>query len=251
MTTYVAQKLLLPILTLSLLIGCGAKTEVTLKPAPASLPIQSNEAIAILLGSYEHYKLKEADDPSLAAEKHANLEDRLDHCLARAAASHDPPIRTIPNPVIRDYLAQIYDLHRFDMETADLLSALKRPDGIGGIERTGLRYLVVADVETDRNSRLEPIFEAEGGGGGGCCILGVGEMGDRKSRVTLKIIDLRALSEAGGLHIESGGKHGWMAGVGIVIIIPVPYYIPWWAMTETEACDALGKSVIQSLTIDD
>jgi len=229
-----------------LLSGCGAKTKVPYQLPAGALPLKQTEAIALLLGRYDHFEFAEHGS-RFTAEKRADLETRLGNCLEKAATDHEPPIRTIPTHVVKNYLKQIYGFDDFPNAYSRLIPALKNPPTEGGIERTGLRYLVIADFHTDETSSIEPVLKAEGGNGGGICLLGMTDTGNRQSNAELQVIDIPNRSNPGSIGIDSSGKQGWAAGVCICIIIPIPYYLPWWSMTETEVCDALGSSVVTSI----
>jgi len=238
-----ARRTLPVLMALLLLGGCGAKTRITGQNQADLLPLEKDEAIAVLLGTYSHDQFLD-QDPQFIARKRTAFENRLENCLETEALKRNARIRVIPARVVRDYLFQNYGIDDFEKPAARICDDLQHPGTNGAIEKTGLRYLVIADVATQKSSKLEPTFAGGGSGGAGIALLGLEKEGTREITAELHVIDVHNCREADTIELSSIGKEGWAAGVFIFIILPIPYYVPWWSLTETEICQAFGSSVL-------
>lgn len=229
------------------LTGCGANTPSPQAISDRLLPLRSNEAIAFLLGDYSTYEVTD-NNPAETAERRLKLEEKFDRCLQKAAADHRPPLRTIPTRIVRNYLRQSYGVDALANSSTGIISLLQQSPVNAGIEQTGLRYLAIADIRTSKTG----ISDSYAAGSQGACIMGIEDESLRHSQVEVQIVSTRGELETGSTTtILSDGKQGGTYGICIFIIIPVPYCIPWWAMTETEACDAFGNAFVSSIvTVD-
>jgi hypothetical protein len=245
------RKLIISTLAFVLFVnfGCGAKDAIVLKPVEHKeiVKLGEDEAISVMLGKYDHYDVYST---AKTAKRRARVENKLEHCIYKAAKKNKPPVRVIPTGIIKEYIAQNYNYTNFAEATSPkILKTLQNPITSEDIKTTGLRYLVVIDVATDKNySDVEFYGDIESSEGMALGIMGLAKDGIKKTSASLHIIDVRRRLEAGQITLSSSGSDGWTAGIVLFVIIPIPYYFPWWSLTEAEICDALGEQVVDIVT---
>lgn len=217
-----------------LIVGCSAQ-----KPAVSD----DNEAVGIILGGYSHYKSGSKID---TADERGELEEKLERCLVKDARNSTTPIRIISAKVIKENLEHHFDLTQFDETTIDtVIEALQTKNASEVLKKTGLRYLVIVDIETnEHHPTTKPYFEAAGDSGGGIALLGTTQESTKFTSASLHLIDINLGYETEYISLSSSGDDGWTAGVFVLLILPIPYYIPWWTATESKVCDEIGDKIV-------
>ncbi len=217
------------------LAGC-ATTSVSVDRA-ATTGIEPGDSVAVILGrptDCEAHAGKECPDAFLAEATEKDFE----RCLAAAMLAERSDLTVIPTDELR---RAAFPGSRFEdapRSIAALLPLAQSAEFRRRIAALKLRYVLLVRVATE-TANAKPVFAASSGG-----VWGVGGEWDRISSVTAEILDLREARQSGALTASSYGRAGFV--VPVLVIIPLPP-VPYSAMTETEACKALGKAVVEFL----
>ena len=220
---------------LLILCGCGAKTVAPeLSTHIDRFMLNKGEGVVIILDEY-NYDGKYEDELSERIIKHIKMQEEIQKCFAKAAKKSglivNSPISLLHDPLLDGYGAQ-KDIRR-DIE---LQNELKGPNNL-----LGIRYLVSTKIETFYSGETD--FAADGDKY--VLIVGAAKTGTKSTKANLTIHDIKTGDQVDTLWINSSGKQGWTAGVAVLYILPVPWYWPWWSMTETETCTAIGETVVK------
>ena len=222
-------------LLLLILAGCGAKTVAPeLSTHVDKFKLSEGEGVIITLDEYT-YDGKYEDELSERILKHIKMQQDIQKCFAKAAKKSglivNSPISLLHDPLLGGYGAQ-KDIRRGN----EPKNELKGPNNL-----LGMRYLVSTKIETFYSGDTD--FAAEGDEY--ILIVGAAKTGTKSTKANLTIHDIKTGDQVDNLWINSSGKQGWTAGVAVLYILPVPWYWPWWSMTETETCTAIGETVVK------
>jgi hypothetical protein len=129
----------------------------------------------------------------------------------------------------------------FPRTAEELTSSLRVDSFQRRLAALNLRYVVVVRGQTTKG----PGQLAGGSAGGRSWYLwSIGSEWDRASSVSAEVVDVPGARQAGGVTAHSRGKEGLQ--VPVILILPLPP-VPYSAATESLACEALGKPVVDFL----
>jgi hypothetical protein len=231
--------------------GCGAKDASVFKSEKNKeiAEIGEDEAVGLILGKYDFFNSFSKLDTS---QKREALELRLERCLEKAAKQSRPHIKVVSASTIKKQIAHDYGFTDFSGTTsAELINTLRSSGTSWDVEKSGLRYLVAVDFVTEKGHPYVDAYNlVETGSMGSAGAYAFGPMGvvkehTKKTTAHLNIVDVRRKLEAGEVNISSTGDQGWSAGLFMFFFLPVPYYFPWWSLTETEVCGTFGEQIVQ------
>lgn len=238
---------LLLVITLS---GCGAKKPSITISLNEGSHIEVNDTIIPVLLSYKNsetgdsgYKL----NPQ-SRENINDLEAKFTDCLIRISKQNDLPIiiSTLDEPSRKQINFKEFQDDYFG---ESFIKELKhRPDEYKW-SIDGLRYLVLMNVETslwaevENHSDFEWKYNQLPWGW-----YAFGSEGKKTTEARIGILDLRNKELVGKFSIFSSGPHGWVAGAYHFVFIPfLPFYVPFWAETESEICNPMGRQILEML----
>lgn len=214
--------------------GCGAKTVAPdITSHSEKYHLEEGEGVMIILEEY-NYDDKYEDEPSERIVKHHGMQTAIQKCLAKAAKKHGVTVHE-PGPLLHDPLLVEHEVQKNN----NLDKQTHRPQKLAH-NLLGVRYLVSTTIKTSFLGDTD--FVAEGDKG--AMLLGAAKTGTKSTDAKLTIHDVNTGEQVETLWIKSKGKQGWTAGLAVIWILPVPWYWPWWSMTEYETCEAIGKTVI-------
>jgi hypothetical protein len=225
--------------------GCGAGKAVNSSAQDTgALEINPGESISIIMGDYIDDNFEKLP-PGEREQVRDSIENKFFNCLEKQAGLNRRPIKVIPGKSARKYFRNTFGVELDDTPMSDIFSRMENGESSVSPGDLKLRYLFIADITTRRTGEVEPTLE----GDQGLFILGMSKGGLKNTRASVHVVDLANLTENELLNSYSEGKEGWAAGVVVILIIPVPYVIPWWANTESEVCDSIGRSIIDLLAV--
>jgi hypothetical protein len=211
--------------------GCATTSVSTDRTAPTG--IAPGDAIAVVAWAAPKC---EADASRTCPEPLAG-EGEFDHCVALAMQAERPDL----------LLLRLAQLERIAPSAgpgfprnADALMPLLQANAFRReLAAQRVRYVVVVRGHTATSeSRLA------GGSAGGreWYLWSIGGEWERTSNVRAEVLDVGEARQAGTLAAFSRGKAGFQ--VPVIAIIPLPP-VPYSSPTESSACEALGKSVLE------
>ncbi|MBW2520453.1 MAG: hypothetical protein JRD88_08890 [Deltaproteobacteria bacterium] len=219
-------------------LGCGAKTiPPDISTHSKTLELNADEGLMIVLEEYE-YEDKTEHQPADRIVRHIKMQEEIHACLAKEAKKQGIKVYE-PLPILHDKSLAGHVLPIKPKSKDKVENSIKAAPNL-----LGVRYLVSAKINTDYDGALD--FDAEGDEG--VLIVGVVKQGIKRTHAILTLHDVRSGEEVDTLQISSSGKQGWTAGLAIIYIFPVPWYWPWWSMTETETCEAIGESLVSLIS---
>lgn len=158
-------------------------------------------------------------------------EDDFTDCVGKVIAKGRDGLEVIPDEEFVDALFPWFEPRTAPADTKALPKLMKRPGVVEQIERTGVRYLVWLDGNTERTGGGGSLSCAAGPGGGGCFGFAWWETA---SNYEASVWDLKELESAGTVEAEVEGTSYLPA-----IVVPVPLI----ARTQSTACKSLGESL--------
>lgn len=215
--------------------GCSSAPVVReMRDAPTG--IEAHEEIALLLATYgqqtgEGRFIKEQTVDG------AEFERFFDECLRREMLAQREELRFIPARNLREAAFPDQAVGTLHVSSEKILDQLAdgRLAQRGAFSR--LRYVIVLD-----GTHWESGPRPEGAGSGGGAVFGVGWRRVLSLRAT--VLDLAHRRVSGSISAYARGERG--AGVGIVYIIPVPFFFT--TMPEAaEVCSRLGGALARFL----
>lgn len=225
--------------------GCGAKTAVIEKEYHLeSLDISPSETIAVVLGEYKDNDFEKLPDDKKAKTR-VSLEKKFSDCLFQNAKRKNKQITITPSEAARKVLYDTYGIEQFDVPISNIIDDIKNRSPSSEPINKIVRYLLIIDVKTSKLGSVEPTLD----GSGGAFVLGMAKDGQRQTQAKVHVVDLFNYSEIEHLNSASNGKEGWATGVMVFIIIPVPYYVPWWSDTESEVCESIGQAIADMIAV--
>lgn len=223
-------------------LGCGAKEPIVSSKLTGQEEISalsSDEAIGFILGRYHFYDGYSHVDTE---KKRDDLETKLERCLKKSAGQRRPPIKVLSTETIKNHLDQDYGFNDFAKATPfELVGRLQAPGRSWDIINTGLRYLITIDINTYKSFHYEPYGDAEEG----LMLLGLAKDGTKTTSIDVSVIDVKERAVVEEIDISSSGNQGWTAGVLMVYVLPVPYFFPWFSLTEAEVCNTFGEQIVE------
>jgi hypothetical protein len=177
-----------------------------------------------MLNNYQEYFEKKAPE---------DKERYLETCMKEAIEAEKPRLNIVSASDFRRGLALRTKFEETPRSPEALLSILGDEEIRDRVAKLGIRYLVIVDMET-YNSDKKINFDAGGGG------WGVGQKWSHISDFRAYIVDVIKHAKSGDIGSKSVGDAGYI--VPVIIIIPLPP-IPYFSLTEREACSALGSAV--------
>lgn len=243
--SFCVSRIILAVIFLVFICGCGAKTAITGKAKDLeSLDIRSGETIAIVLGEYKDNAYENLSDDRKEKTR-ISVEKMFSDCLSQNAKRKNKQITIIPSENARKELHDIYGIEHFDVPVSNIIDDIKkRSYPIEPINKIP-RYLLIIDVTTLESGSAEPTLD----GSGGAFLIGMAKEGQKQTQANVHVVDLLNFSEIEYLNSYSNGKEGWATGVMVFIIIPVPYYVPWWSNTESEVCESVGRTLVDMIVV--
>jgi hypothetical protein len=210
--------------------GCASKPQLH-EDRVAATGIAAEEHIAILLSSYEREGVALASPGRENEEMREweEVEQALESCVRREMAAAVRGLRFIPPSELRRKVFPSKSPKDLPRNPVQLLQSLSDGEPAGRAASLRLRYLVVLDGKWSTGPGSP--------GSAGSPVIGWGW--DRYSTLYATVLDLTHRRVAGEISASSRGPAGW--GVGIVWIIPVPFFIA--TQPESRACAGLGEAL--------
>jgi hypothetical protein len=215
------------------LAGCSSAPVVReMRDAPTG--IGEHEEIALLLATYGH----QTGQGRLLKDQNvdgAELERFFDACLRREMLARREGLRFIPARDLREAAFPGQSVGTLHVPGEKILGLLAdgRLAQHGALNR--LRYVIVLD-----GTHWESGARPEGGGSGGGGAIGVGWRRVLSLRAT--VLDLAQRRVSGSISAYASGERA--AGVGIVYIIPIPFFFT--TMPEAAGvCRGLGRALVR------
>ena len=222
---------------LATLTGCGSTPRIDAeRQAPTG--IEPGEAVTIILGTHQECK-DHVNGGCPASSLAESSEKEFESCLSAAIESATPDFTIVPAATFRSTALPGAAFEHFPRTAEALAAAAKDEDFRRRVAPLKLRYAVVLTVITRESGRRT----THGGSQG---VWEVGRQSVRSTSMTAEILDLREARISGALRANSQGAAGWT--VPVVLFVPLPP-IPYSAVTETKACDSLGKPVANFIRI--
>jgi hypothetical protein len=214
--------------------GCASTSvSASRKAATGMAPGESVAVVAHRAAPCEGTAGKDCPASETAAE------NDFAECLAAAIQAEKADLTVRQAPELKR--ASFQDGRGFP-ETVETLMPLLQEDAFR--RRLGVRYVVVVRGSTTTGaSQFQIAPPGSYGRGWDMLMWGVGSEWSRSSSVTAEVVDVAGVRHAGAVTAYSHGKSG--VAIPIVAIVPVP--IPYSAPTESFACAALGKAVVDFL----
>lgn len=228
----VARYLFMLSISTILLTSCGAK-----EPSPwhkygryEEITLWPEEAVAVLLINYDHYDLRSDDKAEQKAIK-ARKEKKFEKCIESVAAKRTPPINMLSTEYVKKTLFADVDFSG-EVNENDILQRLSSQEVSQRAHELGLSFLGIMDIKTTAIDTSESpsgdfYFTSE----------------DIKSTYAkLYVYDLLRGRFVDRVDLHSTGKEGYTAGfMSGPGGLPVPFFVPYWSLTEDEVCYSIGK----------
>ncbi len=230
--------LILNIMLVSSLCGCGAKKASISAYRDHPTGISQGEAVVILLNESTEHDLNVESE-----HKESDVED----CMVDAIKRDNPRLKVVS---ATDFRKAIFPGKKFKdvpRSPESLLLFLQDEKSRQQVQMIGVRYLIIVDTNTS-NSTGELIFDELYDEGGGMEFWVLGNVSTRTSSYLAYVIDVRQSAESGRLSASSAGKVGFAVPF-FYYIIPLPP-VPFFARTEAKACDGLGSAVASFIWIE-
>jgi hypothetical protein len=210
------------------LYGCGAKKAYVSVDRYNPTGISPGDSVVVLLNESIEYGVR------IESER---KERSVERCLRNSFAEENIQWKTMS---ANDFRKKMFPESKYD-ETPHtverLLVLLQDERSRHQVEMLGIRYLIVVDTNTfNFDEQLD--FAAEQS------IWALHQSWTRSSSLTAYVIDVRQSAKSGKFFSMSSGKAGFV--LPFLVIIPLPP-IPLFALTEGEACSALGSAVASFL----
>jgi len=205
--------------------GCGSVSPRTVRVTQdADTDIVAGDHIAIILSRYRRkgFETKELEP----------VEAWLEECIRTELKAVYENLMFLPPDAFRKLLSmESAEREAFKSPKASL-RALAEPVTAARLADAKLRYVVLLDASyTTSPAQLD----VEGSSGA----LVITSIWAQDSLIEATILDVKHVRVTGSVRTRLIGEEG--AGVGIVVIIPVPVYFT--SMTESNNCKALGKEL--------
>jgi hypothetical protein len=205
------------------LFACAHTNITDTETRNATTGIASGERIAIVLGARNDLAPSEADENS------------FESCLVDAMRAEEPKLAIIPTEEFRRSAFPGISFQDSPRSSGALLPLLTDAEHRERMSSLKLRYLVILEVST-KSTNLHWAYS--GREGREDTDLHVGKEWEKFSHLTAQVLDLTEARQAGELIVGASGKAA--VGVGVLIMIPVPFYFS--APTESRACASLGRA---------
>ena len=218
---------LLPFIAIAasiLAAGCATNDPRIHESRQAGTGILPGEQIVVLLSRYSRDGTEVKDLSSIEAS--------LEWCVRWEAQGKDD-LTFLPPAALRKLVSVETRGDDGSKSPELLLHSLGEPVTATRLAEAKVRYVVLLE---GRYSTSQSQWEGSG------LIRGKGWTQDSTIRAT--ILDLKHARIAGSIESYLSGKEG--AGMGVVLIIPFPYY--YSANTESRACAALGEALVRFIS---
>jgi hypothetical protein len=226
---------LLPLIAIAawiLMAGCSTTTPWTKEARQADTGILPGEQIVVLLSRYSREGAEVKDLSSIEA--------RLEWCVQWEAQGKDD-LTFLPPAALRK-LVSVDTMGADGPKSPELLlRSLGEPVTATRLAEAKVRYLVLVEADYRTADSKWEVQSSGGKGGGG---LTVGRGWRQTSSFQATILDLKHARIAGSIESSMSGSQG--AGVGVILIIPFPYY--YSSDTESRVCSALGEALVRFIS---
>jgi hypothetical protein len=220
--------IIIGIILISYLCCCGAKTAYVSVDRYLPTEISSGESVVILLNESREYGI------NIESE---SKERSIENCLKNAMTNENIQWKIVS---AKDFRRTIFPGMRYGdtpRTVENLLLFLQDGKSRHQVEMQRIRYLIVVDTNT-YNYGEKSDFAANQAG------MVLSQTWTRSSNFIAFVIDVSQSAKSGAFSSNSSGKAGYV--VPFIIIIPLPP-VPIFALTESEACSALGTAVVKFL----
>jgi len=228
---------LLPFIAIAasiLAAGCATNDPRIHESRQAGTGILPGEQIVVLLSRYSRDGTEVKDLSSIEAS--------LEWCVRWEAQGKDD-LTFLPPAALRKLVSVETRGDDGSKSPELLLRSLGELVTATRLAEAKVRYVVLLEGSySTSQSGWETASGGGGKGGGGGFTIGRGWTQDSNIRAT--ILDLKHARIAGSIESYLSGKEG--AGMGVVLIIPFPYY--YSADTESRACAALGEALVRFIS---
>src|SRR5258708_25325249 len=229
-------------LTLSLVIvamglgGCATKAFLVHEDRTAATGIEAGDGISIILG--EHKACVQLVEECPAWVLSEGDEQQFESCLAEAMRAERPELAIVPANEFRQAAFPKFGFQDSPHSIEALMPLLKDAEHRQRMASMRLRYVVILKILTERMNSKWSFFAF-------VPTWGFSRGEERYSTLTAEILDLKEARISGKLQVNASGRTGFV--VPVFLVIPLPP-VPIFAMTETKACDSLGKVTARFIT---
>jgi len=219
---------LISIIFISILCCCGAKKAYVSVDRNLSTGISPGDSVVILLNESKEHGV------NIVSER---KEKSIENCMVNAMTNKNIKWNIVSAKIFRRTIFPGKKYEDTPRTVEDLLLFLQDEESRHQVEMIGIRYLIIVDTNT-YNYGEKSDFAAQG------WAWGVSQTWTRSSNFTSFVIDVKQPAKSGGFSSSSYGKAGYV--LPFLLVIPLPP-IPIFALTESQACLALGTAVVKFL----
>jgi hypothetical protein len=209
-------------LSIGLLLAAGCTTAHVQAARQIPTLIEPHDSVAIVVSH---------DATDLASEAVG--------CISKALKEAFPALRTVSPEEFHKAAFPDIPLEMAPRASIYVPLLLNDPTFRVRIAPLDLQYLISVQGKTDQKGETF----AGGAGGGGGAVTWFGWSGDRNSKVTASVLDLKQRSPSGEIKATASGKP-WFVCVGLLVFC-APLGAP--AFTEAKACSEIGLAVAKFL----
>jgi hypothetical protein len=222
------------VMILLLLSGCGHTGSRMSRFEQTNL--EPGGALTIVLSSYE--KCDADASPPCHVLPPSDVEKKFEGCLSGSIHDERPELTIIS---VAEFHKAVFPNNGRDMIPRSIeayLPLVKEPEFQQYVNRSKLNYIIFVHVNSSNlSSKWGPYGDISSG------LWLIGNQWSTNSSMTADILNVHKYLQSGAVSSWSRGKAG--IGFPVLYVIPLPIPIPLFAMPETDACQSMGKAIVQ------